>query len=167
TVLGVRTFPLAEIAELDIVVKQRAILDRIARLDAEGEHPRTELAIPAEAVMVSWGGVTPPRAGWRRVLDIQPAALKQIAEEGIAEIAEVIPGELGEARVRKVRGEVWGRNVADRLGLSEDMALCAGIGFAALSLGFLDKTERLTVFENGPWLRVSSPYGDVLARKHG
>jgi hypothetical protein len=42
----------------------------------------------------------------------------------------------------------------------------AGAGFAALSLGFLGSAEEsVQIFETGPWTRLTTRRGHVLAKR--
>jgi hypothetical protein len=89
------------------------------------------------------------------------AVLERAARDGIDEIARVLPSGTGEQIVGRVRSEVWGRDVEDAPGLP------AGAAFAAYSLGFLGSDEAALVYENGPWLRLSTSRGHVLVRRAG
>ena len=58
TVLGLRTFALAEPADLDVTVPLGAVTDRTAR------GPGTDLRVPPTRVVAPWSAVTPPRGPW-------------------------------------------------------------------------------------------------------
>jgi hypothetical protein len=167
TVLALRTFALPRQERFDVVVPIRAMLDRLARAGAEvadrAETDPVELSLPVESGTATWAGVSPPRSGWRP-LDalgggIAGDVLERAARDGIDEVARVIPTGTGEQIVGRVRSEVWGRDVEGA------PRLPTGAAFAAYSLGFLRAGEPALVYENGPWLRLSTSRGHVLVRR--
>lgn len=162
TVLGLRTVRIRVDQVLDAVVPIESL---VARLDAAVPDPedRTVLVgIPAEVATVTWAGVAPPRAGWQAVDTAVAGSLLQIAQAGIVEVAELLPADAGEAIVRRVRAEVWGRAIP---GIDH---VPAGAAFAAHSLGFLGEAdEEIPVFETGPWTRLSAARGHVLVKRRG
>ncbi|MDQ0575627.1 hypothetical protein [Agromyces albus] len=162
TVLGLRTFALADDEEFDSVVPMRSLVDRIVRARAEvGEDDESRpvsMSRPPEVNTVTWAGISPPRGGWRPLGETDAATLETAARHGIDEVAQAIPAGTGEQLVQRVRSEVWGRGVE---GLEY---VPTGAAFAAYSLGFLgDDTVKL--FETGPWTRLSSRRGHVLVRR--
>ncbi|QAY73846.1 hypothetical protein ET445_11310 [Agromyces protaetiae] len=162
TVLGLRTFALADTEDFDAVVPMRSVVDRIVRARAEiGEndesHP-VRMSRPPEVNTVTWAGISPPRGGWRPLGETDAPRLESAARAGIEEVAEAIPTGTGEQLVQRVRSEVWGRGVD---GLEY---VPAGAAFAAYSLGFLGD-DPVAVFETGPWTRLSSRRGHVLVRR--
>jgi hypothetical protein len=162
TVLGLRTFALADDEEFDSVVPMRSLVDRIVRARAEiGEDDESRpvsMSRPPEVNTVTWAGISPPRGGWRPLGETDAATLERAARQGIDEVAQAIPAGTGEQLVQRVRSEVWGRGVE---GLEY---VPTGAAFAAYSLGFLgDDTVKL--FETGPWTRLSSRRGHVLVRR--
>lgn len=162
TVLGLRTFALADDEEFDSVVPMRSLVDRIVRARAEiGEDDESRpvsMSRPPEVNTVTWAGISPPRGGWRPLGDTDAATLEKAARQGIDEVAQAIPAGTGEQLVQRVRSEVWGRGVE---GLEY---VPTGAAFAAYTLGFLgDDTVKL--FETGPWTRLSSRRGHVLVRR--
>ncbi|RXZ70452.1 hypothetical protein [Agromyces albus] len=162
TVLGLRTFALADDEEFDSVVPMRSLVDRIVRARAEiGEDDESRpvsMSRPPEVNTVTWAGISPPRGGWRPLGETDAATLETAARRGIDEVAQAIPAGTGEQLVQRVRSEVWGRGVE---GLEY---VPTGAAFAAYSLGFLgDDTVKL--FETGPWTRLSSRRGHVLVRR--
>lgn len=169
TVLALRTFALPRQERFDVVVPIRAMLDRLARAAGEvADRPETdpvELSLPAETGTASWAGISPPRSGWRQHAGLDGGVagevLERAARDGIDEVARVIPSGTGEQIVGRVRSEVWGRDVEGA------PRLPAGAAFAAYSLGFLRPDEPALVYENGPWLRVSTSRGHVLVRRAG
>jgi hypothetical protein len=65
--------------------------------------------------------------------------------------------------VTALRARVWGRPLVD-----DDPAtagLPAGVAYAAAALGFLDGDEPAAVFRCGPWWRMTTGRGHVLARR--
>lgn len=169
TVLGLRTFGLTEPATIDAVVPLesfRARLDALAEQfdaeHAEGADPTrataVEVELPHEVNTVTWAAISPPRGGWSALPDVSPRHLHDAAKNGIAEVADAVPSNSGEAIVRKVRSEVWGRPIP------RVEHLPAGAAFAAESLGFL-ATDPVRLFETGPWSRLTTSRGHVLVKR--
>jgi hypothetical protein len=169
TVLGLRTFGLTEPATIDAVVPLesfRARLDVLAEqfdaAHAEGADPTrgtpVEVELPLEVHTVTWAAISPPRGGWVALSDVSPRHLRDAAKDGIAEVADAVPASAGEAIVRKVRSEVWGRPIPGAEHLP------AGAGFALDSLGFMG-TDPVRVFETGPWSRLTTARGHVLVKR--
>ncbi|BDZ63156.1 hypothetical protein [Agromyces mangrovi Wang et al. 2018] len=161
TVLGLRTFSLADRTEFDEVVPMRSLATRVddtlART-ADGAVP-SAFTRPHGVSTVTWAGISPPRGGWLAHSPVAQSVLEDAARIGIAEVAAAVPEGTGEQLVEKVRSEVWGRPME---GLE---FVPAGAGFAALSLGFLGGDEEVGVFETGPWTRLSTRRGHVLVRR--
>ena len=162
TVLGLRTFALADDEEFDSVVPLRSLVERIVRARGEqGEDDDSRpgsMSRPPEGNTVTWGGISPPRGGWRPLGTTDAATLEAAARAGIDEVAEAIPAGTGEQLVQRVRSEVWGR------GVDGAEYIPTGAAFAAYSLGFLGDDE-VKLFETGPWTRLSSRRGHVLVRR--
>jgi hypothetical protein len=161
TVLGLRTFALADDAEFDSVVPMRSLVERIVRARSEvgdDESRVVSMSRPPEVNTVTWAGISPPRGGWRALGETDAATLETAARAGIDEVATAIPEGTGEQLVQRVRSEVWGRGVE---GLEY---VPAGAAFAAFSLGFLGD-DPVRLFETGPWTRLTSRRGHVLVRR--
>ncbi len=161
TVLGLRTFALADDAEFDSVVPMRSLVERIVRARSElgdDESRAVSMSRPPEVNTVTWAGISPPRGGWRALGETDAATLEAAARAGIDEVATAIPEGTGEQLVLRVRSEVWGRGVD---GLEY---VPAGAAFAAFSLGFLGD-DPVRLFETGPWTRLTSRRGHVLVRR--
>lgn len=161
TVLGLRTFALADDAEFDSVVPMRSLVERIVRARSEvgdDESRVVSMSRPPEVNTVTWAGISPPRGGWRALGETDSATLETAARAGIDEVATAIPDGTGEQLVQRVRSEVWGRGVE---GLEY---VPAGAAFAAFSLGFLGD-DPVRLFETGPWTRLTSRRGHVLVRR--
>ena len=161
TVLGLRTFALADDAEFDSVVPMRSLVERIVRARSEvgdDESRVVSMSRPPEVNTVTWAGISPPRGGWRALGETDAATLETAARAGIDEVATAIPAGTGEQLVQRVRSEVWGRGVE---GLEY---VPAGAAFAAFSLGFLGD-DPVRLFETGPWTRLTSRRGHVLVRR--
>jgi hypothetical protein len=161
TVLGLRTFALADDAEFDSVVPMRSLVERIVRARSEvgdDESRVVSMSRPPEVNTVTWAGISPPRGGWRALGETDAATLEAAARAGIDEVATAIPDGTGEQLVQRVRSEVWGRGVD---GLEY---VPAGAAFAAFSLGFLGD-DPVRLFETGPWTRLTSRRGHVLVRR--
>jgi hypothetical protein len=163
TVLGLRTFALAETDAVDAVVPIRSLLERVNRLDAEMRDATAHITmtVPMGVNTVTWAAISPPKGGWSLRTSTTTGLLDSVARAGIAEVAEAVPTGIGAQLVQKVRAEVWGRDIDDL----EDVA--AGGAFAALSLGFLGDSEfdEVRIFESGPWTRLTSPRGHVLIKR--
>ncbi|WP_150308588.1 hypothetical protein [Planctomonas psychrotolerans] len=164
TVLGLRTFALADDGTFDVVVTVRSLLDRLARFEGEDSAAPTvapAVSIPQESGTAPWAGISPPRTGWEPRGSADPVLLERVAREGIDEVAAaVLPG-TGEQIVTRVRSEVWNRPIPGLDGVP------AGAAFAALSLGFLAADDPVAVYRTGPWYRLSSGRGHVLVRSRG
>lgn len=156
-VLGMRVLALAD-AEggdaggLDATVPLRALLDRLA-------HARSRLPLPPERVLgASWAGVSAPRQGWWACGALEVAALLAAAAAGARHVA-----------AGQQRGAVWSRPLPGTDGLPAGAALAADV------LGFLGgsasgdapagRQPPATVSRSGPWWRLSTPGGHVLARR--
>ena len=111
------------------------------------------------AADAGWAGVAPPRSGWQAVGTVDPSALTAAARAGIEEIAAGAGQGSGSAAVGRLRALVWGRDLDAVPGLP------AGAAFAAETLGFLGSDEPVTLHSAGPWQRLSSVRGHVLARR--
>ncbi|GAA1754112.1 hypothetical protein [Agromyces humatus] len=161
TVLGLRTFALADDAEFDSVVPMRSLVERIVRARSEvgdDESRAVSMSRPPEVNTVTWAGISPPRGGWRALGETDAARLEAAARAGIDEVATAIPDGTGEQLVQRVRSEVWGRGVE---GLEY---VPAGAAFATFSLGFLGD-DPVGLFETGPWTRLTTRRGHVLVRR--
>jgi hypothetical protein len=162
TVLGLRTFQLFETDDFDVVVPMRSVVDRIVRARGEvgddDESRPVTMTRPPEVNTVTWAGISPPRGGWRPLGETDAATLERAARAGIDEVAATIPEGTGEQLVQRVRSEVWGRGIE---GLEY---VPTGAAFAGFSLGFLGD-DTISVFETGPWTRLSSRRGHVLVRR--
>lgn len=165
TVLGLRILALTSREALDAVVPIRSLLLRVERAQElavaaieQGREEAPVVGVPMEVHTATWAAISPPRGGWRAVPGPDAAQLERVASEGIAEVAEAVPDAVGEAIVRRVRGEVWGREIPG----AEHIP--AGAGFAAVSLGFLGDDEVKT-YETGPWTRLTTSRGHVLVRR--
>jgi hypothetical protein len=161
TVLGLRTFALDDTEEFDSVVPMRSLVERIVRARGElgdDESRPVSMSRPPEVNTVTWAGISPPRGGWRPLGQTDAATLESAARAGIEEVAAAVPTGTGEQLVQRVRSEVWGRGIP---GLEH---IPAGAAFAAYSLGFLGD-DTISIFETGPWTRLSSRRGHVLVRR--
>ncbi|KQO62986.1 hypothetical protein [Curtobacterium sp. Leaf261] len=117
------------------------------------------IELPLQVNTVTWAAISPPRGGWVPLPDLDVTVLRDQARVGIAEVAETVPTASGDAVVRRVRSEVWGRPIAQ----SEHVP--AGAAFAAESLGFLRDGDRVRLFETGPWSRLTTTRGHVLVKR--
>jgi len=168
TVLGLRTFALTSTGpdgpgDFDVVVPVRSLLMRVEGLlqsaaAADVAEPIV-VPIPMEVNTVSWAAISPPRGGWKPLQSAQWDMLDVAARTGIDEIAAAIPAGTGEQIVHRVRTEIWGRPI-DGLDF-----VPAGAAFAALSLGFLGEGDAVTIYESGPWTRLTTKRGHVLVKR--
>lgn len=162
TVLGLRTFAVLEADSFDSVVPVRSLLMRVeGQIEAAKAQSdaRVTITVPMEVNTVTWAAISPPRGGWQNRDATDDATLEAAARAGIAEIAEAIPTGTGEQIVQRVRTEVWGRSI-DGLDF-----VPAGAGFAAFSLGFLGQGDAVSIYETGPWTRLTTRGGHVLVKR--
>lgn len=156
TVLGLRTMPLRESAQLDTTVALASMSDRLAHM---AEHD-VVLPVPPTTVTEIWAGVLPPRSGWQPRGAIPSDQLLAAASDGIREVAESVPQSPGAIVVNNARGIIWARPIE---GAPADLP--AGAAFGAFALGFLVPGEDAGVFTNGRWTRLSTGSGHVLVRQ--
>ena len=162
TVLGLRTAAVDRELRVDAVVPIASLAERLERMASAGGADGVVLTLPAEVATVTWAGVAPPRSGWLPVGSADAAGLAEVARAGILEVAASLPTDAGEALVRRVRSEVWGRP------MPQLEHVPAGAAFAAASLGFLgDPDEDVPLYETGPWTRLSTKRGHVLVKRRG
>lgn len=169
TVLGLRTLPLAAPTDLDVTVPLAALTDRFARTsgpegDADGSAPGepVPLAVPPAPADAPWAGVTPPRKGWTAVGLVESGTLRQAAAGGIAEVSLGMPDVAGAAAVARLRARVWGRPLFGEGGGPD---VPAGVAYAVDALGFVTEGEPAALYSSGPWWRVTTTRGHVLARR--
>ena len=168
TVLGLRTFALAEPADLDVIVPLGAVTDRTAR------DTGTDLPVPPTRAVASWSAVTPPRGPWEPAGALPGDLLAAVARAGLAEVSDAVR-ERG-AAAGLVRDRVWARDVREAAGPHPDLldpeggladggtAVRSGGAFAAYALGFLAPGQPVQVFRSNRWTRLTAPGGHVLIR---
>lgn len=163
TVLGLRTFALTSQEDFDVVVPVRSLLMRVeGQLQAAANADPTEpivVSMPMEVNTVTWAAISPPRGGWSALPGTAWNVLDATARAGIDEVATAIPEGTGEQIVHRVRTEIWGRPID---GLDH---VPAGAAFAALSLGFLGEGDVVSIYESGPWTRLTTKRGHVLVKR--
>lgn len=163
TVLGLRTFALQGQDSFDAVVPVRSLLARVeGLLESAAAADPTEgivVTVPMEVNTVTWAAISPPRGGWRVLPRAEAQVLEAAAHAGIAAVAAAIPDGTGEQIVHRVRTEIWGRPID-----SIDF-IPAGAAFAAVSLGFLGSDEPVSIYESGPWTRLTTKRGHVLVKR--
>lgn len=165
TVLGLRTWELTDDVAFDVVVPVRSLVERLALLASArvgtgtADADPVAVGMPREVSTVTWAGIAPPRGGWAPMESVAAPLLEAAARAGIDEVAALIPQGTGEQIVQRVRSDVWGRQVAERPHIP------AGAAFAAFSLGFLTSHERVSIFQTGPWTRLTTARGHVLIRR--
>lgn len=149
TVLGLRTFALAEPAECDVVVPLGAVTDRTARPTGTGDLP-----VPPTRAIATWSAITPPRSGWQPTGTVPADTLAAAARAGLEQVSAAVR-ERG-AAAGLVRDRVWAGEAAD--------GVRAGGAFAAYSLGFLRPGSPVSVLRSGPWTRLTAVGGHVVLR---
>ncbi len=113
TVLGLRTFALADAAELDVIVPLGAVTDRTAR------GAGTDLPLPPTRAVAAWSAVTPPRGPWEPAGELPGDLLAAVARAGLAEVSDAVR-ERG-AAAGLVRDRVWARDVREAAGPHPDL----------------------------------------------
>ena len=163
TVLGLRTFALQSQDAFDVVVPVRSLLMRVeGQLETAAAADPAEgipVTVPMEVNTVTWAAISPPRGGWHALPGTQWHVLDSVARAGIDEVAAALPEGTGEQIVHRVRTEIWGRSI-DNLEF-----VPAGAAFAALSLGFLSEGDAVSIYESGPWTRLTTKRGHVLVKR--
>jgi hypothetical protein len=168
TVLGLRTFELAEPAELDVLVPIGAVADRTARVGSVAD-----VAVPPTRAPAPWSALTPPRGPWEPVGALPGDLLASVAREGVAEVSAAVR-ERG-AAAGFARDRVWSRDLREAAGphpdllagegiTAEALALRAGGAFAAYALGFLAPGGTVQVLRSNRWTRLTAAGGHVLMR---
>jgi hypothetical protein len=152
-VLGMRVMPVAGAAPVDATVPIAAVSDRLARSTGESSLP-----VPPTTLTPAWAGVTPPRGGWERVGEVDCADLDRAARRGIEAVARAVPEGAGSLAVEDLRRRVW-TEPTDTV-----PPVPSGMAFAAHTLGFTHPGELASVTMHGPWTRLSTTRGHVLAR---
>lgn len=153
-VLVMRGFELVEQPNqgIDVTVQVRALLDRLARVGRADES----LDVPEVVVAAAWAGVLPPIGGWKAEGMVDAQSLVNVAQQGAARVAELLPDQPGDALVRTVRGQVWGVEVLP--------GVPAGAAFAADALGFLRDETYASLATSHTWVKLSTGRGQVLVR---
>jgi hypothetical protein len=166
TVLGLRVAALGAESSADVTVALAAMLDRTARLLEAAEGP-VAVPLPPNETAVPWAGISPPRAGWQAAGEVPAARLLELSGRGIDEIAAGTTDVAGAPAVNQLRRAVWGRPLGVDLGPWLG-ATPVGVAFAFDALGFGagagSTIETVSVHRAGPWVRLSTPHGHVLAR---
>lgn len=159
-VLGLRTFALAEPADIDVAVPAAAVTDRTAR--ATGE---SLLSVPPVHLTPTWASLTPPRSGWEYAGAASGDDLADVARAGLEEVGAAVK-ERG-AAAGFTKQQVWGATVSyssAEPGSGTAVELPAGVAFAAYALGFLSPGRPVQVYRTNRWTRVTGPGGHVLTR---
>lgn len=154
-VLGLRTLGLAAPSGLDVTVPLEALEAALRAADV------ARLTVPSgRASAGGWAGTSPPRRGWQAAGAVGATVLARRAAEGIAEVATGVPAGSGASAVAALRARVWGRPL-----LAELPQLPAGVAFAVTVLGFTDGRASAEIYRSGPWWRLTTAAGHVLARR--
>lgn len=150
TILGMRVMRLSTEAEFDSVVTVAASISAL--------EDGADLELSSGVNVPAWAAISPPRSGWEHVGDVDVQTVKAAAETTHSEVTRLLPDSAGEAIVRRVRREVW----ADPVHAMPD--LTRGSAVALDGLGFLARGP-VRVTASGPWVRASTPLGDVLEKR--
>ncbi len=167
-VLAVRMWELAGPAELDATVSAGQLLDAI---DEDAER----VVVPAEVTGPSWAGLLPPRAGWRRLAELDETPLREAAAAVVAEFRQRTEALPPERRTRveldALAEEIWSRRL-------DGTPLPLRAVHAAHALGFLRPVPALVperpgaasgegpvLFSAGRWLRLRTGHGSVAIRR--
>ncbi|MDO4241488.1 MAG: hypothetical protein Q4C71_03040 [Microbacteriaceae bacterium] len=142
-----------EFGGLNSVFELRAITDRLAFL-AGTEN--CDLVLPPQPTSVVWAGITPPLSGWQVRGQISADSLREVARQGAAQVAQILPENPGELLLQKVRAEVWGQEMLP--------GVPAAAGFGLETAGFLAGNDAVRISQAPGWLRLESPAGSVLVR---
>lgn len=153
TVLGLRVFERVETESLDMVVKVRAMLDRLA-------HDKITIPLPVGQAGISWTGVAPPRSGWAPLGTMLEMELQLTAKSGIEEVAKA--NGLGTNIVTAVREEVW-RRPLNIHNAETPQTVPAGVAFAGFGLGFFG-TGIAQVTSSRAWTRIATDRGHILVK---
>jgi hypothetical protein len=161
TILGLRTFALPNMEAFDTVVPLGSLIQRVDKAEEQVRDVTAPVTVglPMAVMSVTWAAISPPRGGWSPLEPMSSVLLDGVAKAGIHEVADAIPDGTGEQIVHRVRSEVWGRPI------DNFEHVPAGAAFAALTLGFIAEDEVITVFESGPWTRLTSQRGHVLVKR--
>ncbi|HEY6796446.1 MAG TPA: hypothetical protein VI248_17355 [Kineosporiaceae bacterium] len=159
-VLGLRTLQLGAPSAVDATTPLAALLAELAR-GAEPARGPAAVVVPLErAGEATWAGTSPPRRGWQPVGAVEPQVIQERAQVGISDVAAGAPAGSGAAAVTALRARVWGRPLTQAL-----PEVPAGVAFAVVALGYLDAAAPAAVYRAGPWWRVTTSGGHVLARR--
>lgn len=158
TVLGMRAVRLGQPAKAAGVYAISALTDRLARMGGSS----LELSMPPAEVSASWAGQQVPRGGWEQRETVDDDALLAEAMRGIGVVAQALPENAGKPVLKTVRARIWSSPVE---GVQTPIPL--GMAFGAHALGFLRAGAGSTLYASGPWLRLSSGGGHVVARQGG
>lgn len=175
---------------LSSMVDRFARIDRVmaaARPTPRGLGRPIEMPVPpTTATDAGWAGVLPPRSGWSIEGTVTSELLRAAARAGIDEVAAGAPTGSPGAAVARLRALVWGRPLAGT-------GMPTGAAFAAEAFGFLGAgsgaadpgaadpgvaagqgeeptgpsgaaTDPATLHVAGPWWRLSTTRGHLLAR---
>jgi hypothetical protein len=150
TVLGLRTFSLPEREAFDVVVPVGSLLQRLTNKKSEVTDVAAPVTVtlPMQVHTVSWAAISPPRGGWTPLPGTSSRLLDEVARAGIDAVAGAIPTGTGEQIVHRVRSEVWGQPIR---------------GLEHVPAGA--RHEDVQIFETGPWTRLTTKRGHVLAKR--
>lgn len=154
-VLAVVTARVLEPAELDATVSAGELLEGV-------DEPSESVKVPSEVTGPSWAGLLPPRGGWQPHAELRPGTVREAAAGVIAEFRErtdrLAPEQRTRAALDGLAEEIWGRRL-------NGTGLPLRAVHAAHALGFLrDESEPVALYGTGPWLRLRTVYGSVIAR---
>lgn len=161
TILGMRAIALETPAKVSGIYPLSAMTDRLARMEGDS----LALSMPPAEVSASWAGRLVPRGGWEQLGTIADDQLISQANDGMSAVAQALPENAGKPVLATVRSRIWATPMTGLV--KGNIELPLGIAFGAQTLGFLRPGETSTLFGSGPWLRLSSSGGHILARQGG
>ena len=148
---------------VDATVSAGELLEAVAAAADGGDF-----AVPPSVTGPAWAGLLPPRGGWRRVTELEPAVVRALAARVVAEFRSRTEALVPERRTREeldaLAEELWQRPLP-----GGTTGVTLRVVHAAHALGFLpagdaDGGEPVAVLAAGVWLRLRTGYGSVAVR---
>lgn len=153
TVLGMRTFELAQPGDVESTVYLAGLADRLGR---EPNLLTCELGIPPVEAYAAWARQLPPVSGWEPVGVLPNEQVDEAARQGARQMAETAPQLPGLPVVSALRNRIWFSPLIP--------GVPQGAAFALDVLGFLPPSGLVEVYRSGDWFRLSTARGYVLTR---
>jgi hypothetical protein len=140
--------------------------------------------VPGSVTGPAWAGLLPPRSGWQRDAELDPAVVAEAAALIVAEFRSrseaLVPEERTRAGLDALAEELWRRPLTPS---ASPVEVPLRIVHAAHALGFLrtglgsgpqpgdepgrpdQPGEPVALLSAGPWLRLRTRYGSVAMRR--